>query len=141
VPDPERFLRTLGVVLSADGIAYFAVPFLQPWHGAPHDYTRWTRDGFRLLAERAGFDVRAVAVHAGAAFTLFWILKEWLATLIGVGIPPIVGVLRYLLSWILYPLLILDVVVPPLFRSETLASGFSFVLVPRRVNQAGSVVE
>jgi len=134
VPDPDRFLRTLGAVLHGDGVAYLEVPFLQPRHGSPNDYTRWTQEGFRLLAERAGFEVRVAAIHAGSACTVFWILKEWIAVLAGVGIPPIVAVLRYLLSWILCPLLILDVILPPVFRSDTLASGYYFVLAPRRPN-------
>jgi SAM-dependent methyltransferase len=131
VPDPERFLRSLGDVIEAGGVAYLEVPFLQPLHGAPHDYTRWTRAGFRLLADRAGFDVRTVATHAGSGFTVFWILREWFAVLAGLGITSVVNVFRYVLSWLLCPLLIIDLVLPQAFHSEALANGFYVVLTPR----------
>jgi len=137
VPDPDRFLRALGTVLRPGGTAYLAVPFLQPGHGAPHDYTRWTRQGFQLFAERAGFDVCASDVHLGAAFTLFWVLKESLAATTGLGIPSFVAMLRYLWSWLLCPLLVLDLIVPPMFRCDALASGYYFVLAARHAPQPG----
>ncbi len=64
VPEAGRLIAEVHRMLKPGGHAYFAVPFLYPYHASPHDYTRWTRDGFLSLLHR--FSVVASGIRAGA---------------------------------------------------------------------------
>ena len=131
VPDPERFLAAAGRALEPQGgVFYLQVPFLQPLHGEGFDFTRWTRSGFAAAAERAGFQVLESGVHIGPTFTLYWILKEWIAALLSLGLPRLRGAVLYVTGWLLAPLLLLDVLMLRLPQAESLANGFFVVLAP-----------
>lgn len=139
VPDPEGFIAAASHALKPDGIFYLEIPFLQPLHGEGADFTRWTREGFIRAAERAGLQILEIGVHVGPAFTLYWILKNWIAALLSFGIRPLYEVFRYLLSWFLAPLMLLDIVMLRLPQSEELANGFYVVATPKLIkpNHAG----
>jgi len=127
VPDPEAFLRAASRTLKEDGRFYLEVPFLQPAHDLPGDYTRWTRNGFASGMERAGLRVMESGVHLGPAFALFWILRDLTATLASLGIDRVYRALRYALAWALAPLVLLDVFLLRLPQGEALASGYFFL--------------
>ena len=57
VPDPARAARNLWAMLPPGGHAIVSVPFMVRIHHEPGDYWRFSRDGLRLLLERAGFTV------------------------------------------------------------------------------------
>lgn len=139
VEDPDGFLRSARRVLKPNGRIYLEAPFLQPLHGKGGDYTRWTRPGFAAFAERAGLTLEDSGIHAGPAFTLFWIVKDLLADLLSLGRRPLRSILRYVLSWILAPVLLLDLVLMRLPQAEVLANGFYFVAVPCRDDEAREV--
>ena len=130
VPDPEGFLAATARHLKPEGVFYLEVPFLQPLHGEGADFTRWTRKGFIEAANRTGLTVLDIGVHAGPAFTLYWLLKEWIAALFSLGLGPLFAVFRYVLGWLLVPLLLFDVVMMRLPQSEDLANGFFVVATP-----------
>lgn len=130
VADPERFLVQARRILKPDGVFYLQVPFLLPLLTVPADYTRWTRFGFVEAARRSGLEVREMGVQLGPAFTLFYILKEWLALLLSFGVQPVSAVLRYVFSWLLAPLLLLDLIMMHLPGSEVLASLFYVLASP-----------
>ena len=140
VPDPERFLRAASRAIKPGGVFYLEVSFLQPLHGDGVDFTRWTRKGFILAAERAGLRILEIGVHVGPAFTLYWIFKDWLALIMSFGLRPLNAVIRYLLSWFLAPLLVLDLLMLRLPQSEVLASSFYVVATPdpKEPKQVGS---
>ena len=127
IPDPEKFLGTVSNSLTLDGIFYLEIPFLQPLHIDKCDYTRWTRNGFVLAAERSGLKVINSGIHLGPAFTLFWILKEWGAMLLSFGVSSVFQIVRYLLSWMLSPILLLDLLMLRLPQAEILSNGFFVV--------------
>lgn len=128
VRDPESFLRAASRSLAPGGAFYLQVPFLQPLHGEGHDYLRWTEAGFAGAAARAGLRVCESGVHMGPAFALHWVAREFGAALLCLGSRRVFAVLRYLLSWLLAPLLLLDLPLMRLPQAEILASGFYFVL-------------
>ena len=130
VPDPEAFLAATARHLKPTGVFYLEVPFLQPLHGEGADFTRWTRKGFTEAARRSGLTVLDIGVHAGPAFTLYWLLKEWLAALFSLGFGPLFVALRYVLGWLLVPLLLFDVVMMRLPQAEDLANGFFVMVTP-----------
>jgi SAM-dependent methyltransferase len=127
VADPEAFLAAAGRALKPGGYWYLHVPFLQPVHADGVDYQRWTRRGFAATAQRLGLEVVESGVHAGPGFALFWILKETLALTLSIGWRPGFVVLRYLLAWILTPILLLDLLLLHLPMAEESAGGFYVV--------------
>jgi SAM-dependent methyltransferase len=129
VPDPERFLAAIRDALRPGGRLYLEVPFLQPRHGEPGDFTRWTEAGFAAALGRAGYDVDASGLHVGAGFTLFWVLKDVLALVLSLGMRGPRAVLTYLLSWLLWPICLLDLLILRL-PGESLANGFYFIAIP-----------
>jgi SAM-dependent methyltransferase len=135
VADPEGFLGEARRTLKPAGFFYLEVPFLQPLHGGGMDFTRWTRKGFVAAAERADLEVRDMGVHLGPAFTLHWILKEWIATLLSCALSPVYQVVRYVMGWVLAPLLLLDALMLHLPWAENLANGF-YVVATHRTNAA-----
>jgi SAM-dependent methyltransferase len=63
-------------VLQPGGAAVVAIPFMQPRHGAPHDYVRFTDTGIRALMEWAGFEVVQVQGVHTLGYTLEWFMRE-----------------------------------------------------------------
>ena len=127
VIDPERFLSAVARTLGVAGIIYLEVPFLQPMHSLPDDFTRWTKAGFVDAARRAGLVVVESGMDMGPGSACFWILSEWLALAICCGSRRVQRVLRYLLRWFLAPLLLSDLLFGNFSISEELASSFFFV--------------
>lgn len=50
-------MSTLARILQTGGYVIWAVPMFQQYHGAPHDYFRYTPGGARALAQDAGLEV------------------------------------------------------------------------------------
>lgn len=57
VSKPFEAMKNLAVLLRKGGYMIWAVPFIQQYHGSPHDYFRYTPKGARSLAESAGLEV------------------------------------------------------------------------------------
>lgn len=129
VDNPEAFIKAASSVLKPDGRWYFEVPFMQPIHADGVDFTRWTKVGFDRLLERCGLQAIKSGVHTGPGFAAFWMIKDTLALGLSGGFGPAYKILRYILAWILCPLLLVDILLLWLSRSEDLASGYYFVAV------------
>jgi SAM-dependent methyltransferase len=128
VADPERFLAAAGASLKPHGLFYLEVPFIQPFHGSPLDFTRWTLNGFCCAAQRGGFTVVDSGVHFGPAYMLWWMLAEWLAALLSLGSRRLSAVLCYCFKWALAPIQLLDLLMLRMPRAADLAAGFYVVL-------------
>lgn len=130
VPDPEGFLAAAAQALKPEGLFYLEVPFLQPLHAQPTDFTRWTITGFTNAAQRAGLHVLETGLNSGPAFAMFWFLKEWTALLLSFGVGGLRRILSYLLGWLLAPLMVLDLVMLRLPGAAELASGYYVLATP-----------
>jgi SAM-dependent methyltransferase len=131
VPDPEAFLAAASHTLKPSGVFYLEFPFLQPLHGQPSDFTRWTPAGFANAVERVGLQVHETGLNAGPAYAMFWFLTEWLALLLSFGLTRVRKILSYLLSWIFAPMLVFDFVMLHMAGAGELASGFYVIATPR----------
>jgi SAM-dependent methyltransferase len=69
VPEPWQTLAEMRRILSSQGKAIIAVPFLFYLHGQPHDYFRFTHYGIIHLANQAGWRVVEI-VPCGSFFHL-----------------------------------------------------------------------
>jgi len=60
VPDPQRALDNIFLMLRSGGLAVITTPFLLKFHPCPDDFYRWTADGMRQALGRSGFSNVAV---------------------------------------------------------------------------------
>jgi SAM-dependent methyltransferase len=124
VKSPEKVLAEAFRVLQPGGRIIGEVPFMQPFHGSPEDYSRWTRDGLAELHRRAGFIDVQVDTEAGPTSALLWILQEYLAMTLSFGITKLYSLLWWLLLPVLSPLKLLDLLLAHHPMAHRLASTF-----------------
>jgi SAM-dependent methyltransferase len=79
VPRPWYTIKELNRVLKPGGFAVICIPFMQPFHAWPHDYTRFTNLGMESLLTEGGFTVIEVKANDQLRFgyTLSWLLSEY----------------------------------------------------------------
>ncbi|MCC7208162.1 MAG: class I SAM-dependent methyltransferase [Anaerolineae bacterium] len=63
-------------VLRSGGTAIVAIPFMQPQHGAPNDFVRFTGEGIRALMEWAHFEVVLVRGCHSVGYVTEWFFRE-----------------------------------------------------------------
>ena len=69
VENPEKGLQECFRVLKKNGKIIISAPFLFPIHGDPHDYGRWTKDGWKNILEKIGFKIEKIEA-VGLYFTV-----------------------------------------------------------------------
>ena len=77
VPEVSKVMTEMVRILKPDGKIIAAIPFLQPFHLAPTDYRRYTRDGLVELGQMHDLrHLEIIPVH-NITQTLGWIAWEW----------------------------------------------------------------
>ncbi|MGO9451715.1 MAG: class I SAM-dependent methyltransferase [Candidatus Binataceae bacterium] len=74
----EGVMKELVRVLRPGGHMVLSIPFLQPYHAAPRDFRRFTREGMMRLGEQFALETIAIYPVHTIAQTLGWILWEYL---------------------------------------------------------------
>jgi SAM-dependent methyltransferase len=77
-PDPTSAVAEITRVAKYGAHIVLCVPFLQPYHPCPGDYTRYTLTGLKALGEGAGLEVVQVREIHTVVHTISWILWEYL---------------------------------------------------------------
>jgi SAM-dependent methyltransferase len=120
VPQPEVIIQEMYRVLKWGGHVYVEIPFLQPVHAAPRDYTRVTLQGLKNWFGMFRILEAGVCVGPGSAVT--WILVEYVQLFFG---PPFFKKMsRFLTQIALFPLKYLDRWLMGREDAHVLASGF-----------------
>ena len=123
VQRPDRVIAEAHRILEEAGTLFLVVPFLQPFHAAPHDYRRWTLRGLAEELERDGrFRIVDRGVYCGPASALAWMLADWWALLLSFGSSRIRSLLSPLFQVMASPLKWLDVILARLPGAESVAS-------------------
>ena len=102
---------------------YAEIPFLQPYHGAPKDFRRYTLQGIEYLFKQ--FKKIDSGVSVGPTSALCGILQEYIPLL--VNIPLIRGILYILLGWLSLPLRYMDLLLIRRKKAYVLASSNYFL--------------
>jgi SAM-dependent methyltransferase len=124
IPRPFDVGNDVDRILKPGGFVLATVPFIQPLHGSPHDYFRYTLDGLRSVF--SSFEEIEAGKSAQGPFGT-WV--EITGALVGglVNNSAISYGMRFLISWLLYPMLLLDKL--KLFRKKesTIFGGVCFL--------------
>lgn len=122
LPRPSRAVSEMYRCLKPDGTVLAYVPFMQPFHAAPHDYSRWTKRG---AAELFGaFSRVEVGVGSGPTSGLLWVLQEWTSTALSFGSSTLKDLLLIGLMITTFPIKWLDFLLGWYPSADRLASGF-----------------
>lgn len=125
VPEPDLVVSEMLRVLKPGGLAFAFLPFMQPFHGAPDDYQRWTMNGIRhLFGEFSSVDV---GLGAGPASAWTWITLEWFSLLMSFGNRTLKDIIFLAAMPLFAPFKLLDIILCSHPSAEILASGFYVV--------------
>jgi len=132
VEHPERVVEEMQRVLRPGGDTLSYLPFMVPFHAAPHDYHRWTMSGARR--EFQDFDEVEVGVGAGPVSGMLWVLQEWLAMILSFGSVRVYDVLFLVFMVLSCPVKLLDLILVRHPCAHKIASGF-YVLARKKQEQ------
>lgn len=122
VPNPEIVVREMHRLLRPGGDVFCYLPFIVPFHAAPHDYYRWTMTGVHHLFRQ--FDEIEVGVGAGPTSAMLWGVQEWLAILMSFGSRRLHDIIFLILMVLLSPIKMLDIFLVKHPYAKKIASGF-----------------
>ena len=123
VKNPMAAVAEMRRVLKKDGYIYAEIPFLQPYHGAPGDFQRYTLDGIDSLFK--DFEKIESGVCVGPTGAMLGLMHEYAAFL--VGIPILRTAVYIILGWLLFPFKYLDLLLIKRRKAHLIASSLYFV--------------
>jgi SAM-dependent methyltransferase len=131
VDNPEVVVKEMYRTLKPGGDVLAYVPFIVPYHAAPHDFYRWTRQGAGNLF--SCFDNINISVGCGPTSGMLYVLQEWLSTILSFGSKTLHDVWFILLILLLFPIKYLDIFISNFKFASNVASGF-VILASKSLN-------
>lgn len=125
VPDPGALLAEMMRILRPGGEIFCFVPFLQPFHAAPYDYSRLTKEGLRHLFSK--FEVIESGIGAGPVSAFLWTMQHALALALSLGSVRAYSLLFPFIMAATWPLKYLDRLLDRHPKADDIASGFYLV--------------
>jgi SAM-dependent methyltransferase len=122
VKNPNIIIQQMLRVSKKDGIVLCWVPFIQPFHAAPEDYFRWTKNGAKELFK--DFSSVDVGIGAGPTSGMLWIVQEWLSLVLSFGNSALKDIIFLILMVLTFPVKYLDIIFERYPNADKLASGF-----------------
>lgn len=123
--DPYAVFSEIERVLKPSGVAYFAVPFMYPYHSAPVDYTRWTDQGFTSLLHR--YTLLDSGVLAGPFSALTSMICYIFALILSFNSEKLFWLMMNISIFIFFPIKLLDVVFARYAVSKNIAAALYYV--------------
>jgi uncharacterized protein YbaR (Trm112 family) len=111
-------------VVKPGGFVLITVPFIQPRHGSPHDYFRYTLDGLRSVF-RQFEEIEGGMTGTGLIGTWAEITRALIGELISNA--AISYGLRFVMGWLFYPLVLLDKLTILKQKDSSVAGGVCFL--------------
>ncbi|QLA20287.1 methyltransferase domain-containing protein [Desulfolutivibrio sulfoxidireducens] len=125
VPDPGRLGAEMVRILRPGGEIVCFVPFLQPFHAAPDDYSRLTLPGLRHLFQ--GLEIVSTGIGSGPVSALLWTAQHVAAMLLSLGSSRAYFLLLPLVMVATWPVKFLDFFLERHPRAADAAGGFFLV--------------
>jgi SAM-dependent methyltransferase len=125
VPAPETVVAEMLRVLKPGGTAFAYLPFMQPFHGAPSDFHRWTIEGARILF--SNFSTVRVGLGAGPASGMLWLGLEWFSLFLSFGNRTLKDLIFLATMPLVAPFKHLDLLLCSHPCAQVMASGFYVV--------------
>jgi SAM-dependent methyltransferase len=122
IKNPKRIIDEMLRCCKKNAEVLCSVPFIVPYHAAPDDYYRWTKNGAEELFK--DFSRVEVGIGAGPTSGMLWIFQEWLSLVLSFGNSTIKDVIFLILMIVTFPIKYLDIVFEKFPNAEKLASGF-----------------
>ncbi len=122
---PDIALKEAFRVLKPNGYLYLEVPFLQGFHADPHDYFRYTQMGILQLTTDYGVIIYK-GVSSGPFSTINWIIRDLLSNL--TIYKKFNLIVRFIISWLFFPLKYLDFFIINSKASERLACEYYYLI-------------
>jgi SAM-dependent methyltransferase len=122
---PEVAIKEAFRVLKPGGFLYLEVPFLQGFHADPHDYFRFTQVGLNSIVKNMGVIV-STDVSSGPFSALNWIIRDLFSNLLPFAIVNLV--IRFIFSWLFFPLKYFDFLVKNTRASNRLACEYYYLI-------------
>lgn len=135
VPDPEAVVQEMYRLLRSGGKVFCYLPFIVPFHAAPHDYHRWTKSGVENLFQQ--FDGIDIGIGVGPVSGMLWIFQEWLALFLSFGSKRLHDILFLVFMVLTSPMKILDLAFERHPNADKIASGF-FVVATKGTDSPSS---
>jgi len=126
VSDAYLAAKELHRVMKPSGQAYIELPWMQGIHASPHDFQRWTPDGYKKLFE--DFEIEYVKVATGPASALAWMLQETLSLLFSFRNESLYKIGLRVFGWLVVPVSWLDIILEKHPRAGSIASAFALRL-------------
>jgi SAM-dependent methyltransferase len=122
MPDPQGAVREMLRILKSGGEIFCFLPFMQPFHAAPYDFHRWTREGVKILFSH--FEIVEIRIGVGPTSGMLWILQEWLACLFSFGNKFLHDIILLSIMVCTFPIKYLDLLLEKFPHADIIASGF-----------------
>lgn len=122
VDKPAEFVAEIERVLKPGGEAFLTCDFMYPFHAAPYDFQRLTREGLAILFER--FAEVETGIASGPTGSLLLMFKEWLATLASFGNRTVYDAVYVAVSIVTFPFKYLDILLCRYPTAEIAASSY-----------------
>jgi len=122
VIDPKTVVEEMHRILKGGGRVICYLPFIVPFHAAPFDFQRWTREGIRRLF--SCFDHVEVSIGGGPTSGMPWVFQEWLSILLSFGNKMLHDIVFLILIVCTAPIKTLDILMVKFPYAEKIASGF-----------------
>ena len=121
VTNPRTHVNEMLRVLKPGGRAMVFIPFIQGYHASPYDYQRFTINGMKHLFN--DFELISVKPGSGPTSGMIWIVQEWLAMTLSLGINPLYKLIMPM-TYILSPIKFLDIILLHHPAAANIDSGF-----------------
>ncbi len=131
VPYPEKVVEEMYRLLKSGGETFCYLPFISPFHAAPHDYNRWTIPGVKHLFRK--FDHIHVGIGTGPTSGMLWVVQEWLAIFFSFGSRWCHDIIFLILMVLTSPIKVLDKFMVRLPYAEKVAGGF-YVIAKKNID-------
>jgi len=120
IKDPRKAVSEMHRILKPGGLLYVGTPFLYPFHSAPSDFQRWTREG--LIELLKDFEITESGTRSGPFSTLTVYLCYLFSTIFSFGSKSVYVFLNNISIFIFFPIKFLDIVFHYWPKSENMAA-------------------